>query len=317
MILLASLAMGMVAYLAVGLLTGYTAELGTRMGRPGRRRQRIPRQVWLIQAGTDLSRGQFLAGSLVAGGMAFALLSLVTGDPMVAIVPAAALALAPGAFFARRRARRLAQLQQAWPDGIRHIVGGIHSGMSLNVAIASLGDSGPEALRLAFGRFSVSARMVGVAAALEMVKEQLADPTSDRVIEVLLLAHERGGRIVTEVLRDLAEATAKDLKAMEEIASERLEPKINSRAVFALPWFVLVMLTASAGPIRAFYRTAAGMLVIVAAGLMSLLGIWIVERLSRDPVEQRVFGSPGSRAGGGSSHLPLRQVHQHQGGERS
>jgi tight adherence protein B len=212
----------------------------------------------------------------------------------VAIVPAAALGFLPRAYFGHRRARRLSELQQAWPDGIRHIIGGIQSGMSLNQSIASLATNGPEPLRLALARFAVVARMVGVPAALEVVKGQLSDSTSDRVIEVLLLAHERGGRIVTEVLRDLAEATSKDLKTMEEIASDRLEPKINSRAVFALPWFVLVMLCASAGPFRQFYKTAAGVVVILIAAAISLLGIWIVERLSRDPMEERVFGSPGA-----------------------
>jgi Flp pilus assembly protein TadB len=53
------------------------------------------------------------------------------------------------------------------------------------------------------------------------------------------------------------------------------------------------MLCASAGPFRQFYQTAAGVVVILIAAAISLLGIWIVERLSRDPMEERVFGSPG------------------------
>ena len=292
MILLASLAMGLVAYLAVGLLTGYLPRVGARVQvpRPGR----TQRQTWLLQAGTELSVAQFVVGSLAAGAVTFALVAAITGSPVVAIVPAAALGLLPRAYFGHRRARRLSELQQAWPDGIRHIIGGIQSGMSLNQSIAALATNGPEPLRLAFSRFAVGARMVGVPAALEVVKGQLSDSTSDRVIEVLLLAHERGGRIVTEVLRDLAEATTKDLKTMGEIASDRLEPKINSRAVFALPWLVLVMLCASAGPFRQFYRTAAGVVVILIAAAISLLGIWIVERLSRDPMEERVFASAGA-----------------------
>jgi tight adherence protein B len=292
LILLASLAVGLVAYLAVGLVTGYLPRIATRVAVP--RRGRVERQTWLLQAGTELSVAQFAFGSLAAGAVAFVLVAAITGSPVVAIVPAAALACLPRAYFGHRRARRLSELQQAWPDGIRHIIGGIQSGMSLNQSIASLATNGPEPLRLAFGRYAVGARMVGVPAALEVVKGQLSDSTSDRVIEVLLLAHERGGRIVTEVLRDLGEATSKDLKTMEEIASDRLEPKINSRAVFALPWFVLVMLCASAGPFREFYRTAAGVVVILIAAAISLLGIWIVERLSRDPMEERVFASPGA-----------------------
>jgi len=290
MTLLASLAVGVVAYLAVGLLTGYLPRVRTRVSPP--RRARIERQVWLLQAGTELTAAQFVAGSLAAGTVTFALVALVTGSPVVAVVPGAAVGFAPHAFFGHRRVQRLSELQQAWPDGIRHVIGGIQSGMSLNQSIASLAVNGPEPLRLAFERFAVGARMVGVPAALEIVKGQLADPTSDRVIEILLLAHERGGRIVTDVLRDLADATSRDLKTMEEIASDRLEPKINSRAVFALPWFVLVMLCATPGPIRDFYKTAAGVVVISIAAVISLAGIMIVERLSRDPAEERVFASP-------------------------
>jgi tight adherence protein B len=249
----------------------------------------------LLQAGTELSVAQFAGGSLAAGVATFAVVAAISGSPVVAVVPAAAVGFLPRAYFGQRRARRLSELRQAWPDGIRHIVSGIQSGMSLNQAIASLATNGPVPLRLAFERFAVAARMVGVPAALEVVKQQLSDSTSDRVIEVLLLAHERGGRIVTDVLRDLAEATSKDLKTMEEIASDRLEPKINSRAVFALPWFVLVMLCASAGPFRDFYKTAGGVVVILIGAAISLLGIAIVERLSRDPLEERVFGPPEVR----------------------
>lgn len=291
MVLLASLAVGLVVYVAVGLLTAYLPTSGTRMAAP--RRARLHRQTWLLQAGTELSVTQFIAGSIAAGATAFAVVAAITDSAVVAVIPAAALGFLPRAYFGHRRAQRIAELQRSWPDGIRHIIGGIQSGMSLNQSIASLATNGPEPLRLAFARFAVGARMVGVAAALEIVKGQLADSTSDRVIEVLLLAHERGGRIVTEVLHDLADATAKDLKTMEAITSDRLEPKINSRAVFVLPWFVLVMLCASAGPFREYYRTASGVVVILIAAAISLLGLWIVERLSKDPLEERVFATPG------------------------
>lgn len=293
MILLASAAAGVAVYFLVGLVTGITARLGRGRARPDvAPRTRTSRQVWLQQAGTELSAAQFAGGSLVAGAVSFALVALVTADALVAVVPAVGVALLPRAYFGFRRSKRLVEIQQAWPDGLRHILGGITAGMSLNQAIASLATSGPEPLRLAFDRFALRARMMGVPAALELVKEQLADPTSDRVIEVLLLAHERGGRIVTQVLADLADATARDLKTAEEIASDRLEPKINSRAVFAIPWVVLVLLCAQPGPIRRFYGTPAGAVVLVVAAAMSLAGVLIVERLARDPAEERVFARP-------------------------
>src|SRR5205807_5737940 len=101
-ILLASLAVGLVAYLAVGLLTGSLPRAGTRVQVP--RRGRIERQTWLLQAGTELSVAQFVVGSLAAGALSFALVAAITGSPVVAIVPAAALGFLPRAYFGHRRA---------------------------------------------------------------------------------------------------------------------------------------------------------------------------------------------------------------------
>jgi Flp pilus assembly protein TadB len=111
------------------------------------------------------------------------------------------------------------------------------------------------------------------------------------VIEVLVLAHERGGQIVRDILDDLVAATTRDLKLLEEIETEGLEMKINARAVLVLPWLVLVALTIRAGPFREFYRSAGGVVVVVVAGLLSLAGGFLIARLSRTRGEQRVFGS--------------------------
>lgn len=256
-------------------------------------------QQWLMQAGVDVTPIQFVLGSMAVGAVAFWLLESVTGLPGVAIVPALSLALLPRAWFGRRRSARMRAVQQSWPDGIRHLIAGIQSGFTVHQAIADLAASGPEPLRAAFGRFEVNARMVGTPAALETVKEQLADPTSDRVIEVLILAHQRGGQIVIQILRELAASTVKDLRAAEEMETERLEQTINARAVFALPWFVLVLLTSTSEAFRDFYAKRQGWVVIALGALMSLTGILLVRHLSRDPSEERVFGvgSPGGTGG--------------------
>ncbi|MDH3190804.1 MAG: hypothetical protein OEM39_09250, partial [Acidimicrobiia bacterium] len=144
-------------------------------------------------------------------------------------------------------------------------------------------------LRRAFANFGIYARSLGVEAALEMIRADLADPTSDRVIEVLLLAHERGGSAVPAILDDLAEATSRDVWATEQIRTEALEQKINSRVVFALPWLVLVAMTARSGPFREFYSSSAGVLVVALGGLMSLVGIAIAIKVGSSPEEPRVF----------------------------
>ncbi len=289
MTLLAGLAVGVFVYFLVGFLTGYMPEVRIRRFR--RSTQISSRQLWLNQAGVAVTPRQFLTGSVVVGALAFFLLTAVTGTPLVAIVPAAGVAVLPRAYFARRRAAQLQRVQAAWPDGLRDVIASIAAGRSLPQALHALAATGPAPLQEAFSRFPMLSRMLGTVPALEVIKEELADPTSDRVIEVLVLAHERGGQIVRDVLEDLVAATTRDLKLLEEVETEGLEMKINARAVLVLPWLVLVALTIREGPFRDFYRSPGGLLVVLVAGVLSVVGGVLIARLARTRAEQRVFGS--------------------------
>lgn len=298
MTLLASLATGLAVFLFLGLTTGTVTLTRTRAHRERRRRDR--RREWLAEAGTGLSPARFWATCAALGAVVFALLVSVTGTPAVAVVPASAAGLLPRAWLARERTRRMQEVRLAWPDGLREIIAGVASGMSLAHAVGGLAVNGPRPLRDAFQRFPTLVRVVGVVPALEIVREQLRDPTSDRIIEVLILAHERGGRMVSEVLRDLADATVQDIRTSEEIATSGLEQRINGRAVFVLPWTVLLLLTARPGDFRTFYRSPGGLFVVAVAAALSLLGVWLLGRLGREPLEERVFG------GGSWSGAPRR-----------
>jgi Flp pilus assembly protein TadB len=229
-----------------------------------------------------------LAG--VGAGVVTALaVALVTGSVFIAVTPEAAVSALPRALAARRgRAQRRA-MQAAWPDGLRELTTSLASGRSLRQAVNDLAAHGPAPLRAAFARFPQLAPMLGVAPTLELVKADFNDATSDRIIEVLILADERGGAIVREILSDLTDATTRDLRMLEEIETDGLEMRINARAVVAMPWFVLVALTVRPGPFRSFYRSGGGGVVLLLALGMTLIGVFVLRRLGREPVEPRVF----------------------------
>ncbi|MCU1456493.1 MAG: Flp pilus assembly protein TadB [Actinomycetia bacterium] len=287
--LLASVCIGVACACAAGFATGHPPVIRFPVRRS--RAAISSRQLWLQQAGVALTPRQFWAGSFGVGLFAFTVLVVATGTPTVAVVPAIAIAGMPRAFFARRRSSRLAAVQEAWPDGLRDILASVSAGRPVTHALNSLVDSGPEPLRVAFARFPLLARMLGTVPALEIIKEELANPSSDRVIEVLILAHERGGRIVKDILEDLVASTTRDLKVQQEIATDGLEMQINARAVVCLPWLVLLALTFSDGPFRDFYRSQAGLLVVLVGGAMSAFGYTLISRLGRNLTEDRVFGS--------------------------
>jgi tight adherence protein B len=299
MTLLAALCSAVAAYFAVGYATGQAPTLRRARRRSART---VPSTAtWLTQAGVGLSPHQLWIGSAVAGLVTAGVVAAVTATPVVAVVPGITAAALPRLYLARRRQRRLREAAEAWPDALRELNGALAAGMSLPQALSALSESGAEALRPAFARFPQLSRVLGVAPALESIKEHLGDPTSDRVIEVLILAHERGGRVVGDILRDLAETTSQDVKTREEIATSALEQKLNARAVFVLPWLVLLVLTAGDGPFREFYQSSGGLLVVAAGAALSLLGTWIVGRLAKEPVEPRVLGADRRPWVGGGS----------------
>lgn len=285
MTLLAVLASALAAFLAAGALLGLLPTFSAR--RSARRASR--RQEWLTQAGVALTPAQFWLASSVVGLVVFLLTLALTSTPVVALAPALGGACLPGAAIARQRNRRLRAVQEAWPDGLRELLASVAAGRSLAQALQVLAADGPPALRVTFARYPQLARVVGTTAALEAIKAELADPTSDRVLDVLVVAHERGGPAVVEILHDLADDTVRDLRTLEGIATDALEQRLNAAAVFMLPWLVLLLLTARPGPFRGFYQRPAGLLVVAAGALMSAFGLAAVQRLAARPTETRVL----------------------------
>jgi len=291
----AALAVGVFCALVAGAING-SMPRGGPSGRPHRLAVRQARAGnWLQQAGVGVGPWTFLWGSVLAGAFTVLVTAALTGSVFIAFVPGVAVALLPRAYYGRRRSVRLREVQRAWPDGLRDILASITAGLSLTQAVTNLVATGPPVLRAAFARFPELARVVGTGPALELLKEDLADPTSDRVIEVLVLAQERGGSIVREILEDLVTATTRDIKLLDEIDTEGLESRINARAVMVLPWLVLVALTARPGAFRDFYRSPGGVVTLLVAGALTAVGVVALGRLTRQPVEARPF-APADRA---------------------
>lgn len=284
---LAAVLSGATASLAVAVVVGVVPST---IGRRKVRRSESALDVAIQQAGLRVSVLKVHLASVASSVVAYLVVTGISGIAMVAVVPSILALLAPRWWIARHAARRQEAVQRAWPDAIRDVVASIGAGMSLQHALESLAETGPEPLRPVFSRFGLTARTVGVAAGLEAVRDDLADATSDRIVEVMLVAHERGGAIVPTILRDLAVATTRDIWVLEQAQTESLEQRINARAVFILPWLVLMAITLQEGPFRDFYRSPAGVLVIAIGGVASLGGMWMIRRLGAQTPEPRVVG---------------------------
>lgn len=293
MILLAGLLTAVAVYFAVGYLIGYTPERLRITPLSGTRRTnvRVRHQEWLNQAGLGVTPVQFWSSSVFAAVLTFMFIWLLTSVALVALIPAVVVGLVPRFYFAQQR-RRLARARlEAWPEALRSIIASVSSSMSLHQALLSLAATGPQQLRPVFARYSSLSFTLDSATALEVIREELADPVSDRVIEDLLLAFEQGPAVVIDIMDDLSRSTIEDLQVLDRVETAQLEQRLNARAVFILPFLFLIILTYRPGPGREFYSSTAGVLVIIVGTALSVFGMVIVTQLARLPEEPRVFAA--------------------------
>ncbi len=290
--LLAALSAAAFAYLAIGAIVGRLPHRPTRRPTTGPgRSERLA--VWLRQADAHLTPGQFVAasvgGALATGTVVFAVAKALP----VALVPALAAGLAPRWYFARQRERLQRARLLGWPDALRDLLAHLDSAMSLHRALVELGRTGPQPLRATFTRYATLAAAVDARPALEAVREELADPVSDRIIAVLVAALDQGTRAVRDIIVALAEASTEDVRLQDEIRTRQLEHRIEAAASVVMPFVVLTLLCVGSQPFRSFYATPAGFAVVAVGTAMSAVGLAVIRRLGRLPDEPRVLaGAP-------------------------
>ena len=162
--------------------------------------------AWLATTGlANVSLGQFVLASFLAGLGAAAVVLVVIGSLGVALVVALAGFAVPTAFYrSRRRSLRVAR-RRAWPDAIELLAGAVRAGDTLPAAIGVAAERGPDSLRSVFSAVSSDHRVTGdLVGALERMGHVVADPIADRIVRTLVLAHRVGGRELGRVLRTLS-----------------------------------------------------------------------------------------------------------------
>jgi tight adherence protein B len=267
-----------------------------------RARQRADREGggWQERAAAWLARGG-LAGvsplqfalACVASGMAVAAaVIVVVGSPAVALVGWIAGTYAPVAFHRSRARRQRAARRQCWPDAIELLAGAVRAGDTLPAAVGVVADRGPEPLRPAFRSLVSDHRISGdFAGALDRLGTVLADPTADRVVATLLIAHRVGGRELGRVLRTLGAFLREDLAVRKEVEARQSWTLVAARVAAAAPWLV-VLLVASRPQGAAAYDTVTGLFVLAGGAVATVLGYRMMVALGRLPEEPRVLRAP-------------------------
>lgn len=230
-----------------------------------------------------------VVGCVCGGLLVFVFAMALTSVPTVACAFAFFGAYLPIAVVRMRARRRRASLRDVWPDVVDHVASAVRAGLALPESLAQLSVRGPEPLRPAFAAFARTYRSSGnFNAGLDELKDSLADPVADRLIEAIRVAREVGGTDLGKLLRTLSGFLRDDARTRAELEARQSWTVNAARLALCAPWLVLAMLASRGDSLRA-YETASGALVLAIGGGVSLVAYRLMRRIGQLPVETRVM----------------------------
>src|SRR5690606_2181254 len=147
----------------------------------------------------------------------------------------------------------------------------VRAGLSLADGLGSLSESGPPGLRPAFAQFALDYQVSGrFDESLDRLKESLADPVGDRMVEGLGIAREVGGGDLGRLLRNLSGYLRDEARTRAELEARQAWTVNGARLAVAAPWVVLLMMSFQTELIGRY--ASPGGAVVVGAGACACFG---------------------------------------------
>ncbi len=276
----------------LGLLFGVGVVLAwSAFGQPPARRPANPRlRPLLTSAGLGgVSVGGFVAVSAVCACGAAVVVLLASRTAPVALVFGVMGGYLPFAVVRGRARRRQRELAEVWPEAVDNLASAVRAGLSLPEALGALSERGPEPLRAAFAGFALDYQVSGrFGEALDRLKDRLADPVGDRVVESLRVAREVGGGDLGRLLRSLSAFLRDDARTRAELQARQSWTVNGARLAVAAPWLVLLLMSLQPEVIQR-YASPAGVVVLTGGAVLCALAYRLMVRIGQLPVEHRIL----------------------------
>jgi tight adherence protein B len=255
------------------------------------RRDRVEKLAELLRrAGVEkVTPGSLIASCVGLGVVTVLIVFILLGAMPIALCFGLFSGYLPVAALRWRARRRGAALRELWPDVVDHLRSAIRAGLSLPEGLIQLGEKGPPELRPVFVDFGADYRASGhFDTSLQRLKETLADPVADRIIEALRLTRDVGGSDLGRLLGTLSEFLRDNARTRSELEARQSWTVNGARLAIAAPWLVLMLLATRPEAVSA-YKTPAGWAVLAGGLVMSVLCYRVMLRIGALPVEDRVL----------------------------
>lgn len=244
----------------------------------------------LVQAGLErVSPAVVVVVSTLFAAAAASLVFATLGVIALAVVAGAVALVMPTIVISSRARSRRRATRVVWPDIVDQLVSAVRSGLALPDSVVSLARNGPPVTRTAFVAFENDYRATGnFSLCLDTLKDRLADPVADRILETLRMSREVGGSELTVVLRNLGSYLRQEGAIRSEVEARQSWVVNAARLGVAAPWVVLLLL-ATRPEAAAAYNSVAGAGLVVGGLVVSVVAYRVMITLGRLPEERRWF----------------------------
>ncbi len=285
----------------MGALIGLMAGLGLLLigwtfaepsWRPARRNTRRAGRLadLLARAGVEgVSPAQVIGMCAAAFAVSAVVLTGASGVPAIGLIFGLMAGALPISVLRGRAARRVREHAALWPDAVDNLSSAVRAGLSLPEALMQLGERGPEGLRAPFRQFGRDYQATGrFHDSLDLLKERLADPVGDRVIEALRIARDVGGGDLGRMLRALSGFLRDDLRTRGELESRQSWTVNGARLAVGAPWAVLLFMCLQQDVVQRF-ATTAGLVVLASGAVLCVVAYRLMLWIGRLPTERRIL----------------------------
>jgi tight adherence protein B len=260
---------------------GGSLELGSFSEQLLERRRWWPAFVATVDVSTINRSAAELVYFAVLGSVLTALvLEVVTGSILLAL---AGLLVGPVVLriAVTRNVRKTREaFEEQLPGQLHEIAGAMRIGRSLAEAFEVVAASADEPMQRELQRALVEERAgLPIEEALRPISERMQSSEMEQVAVVASL-HRRTGANITEVLDRMADSARERVEIRRELHALTAQARLSRNVLTGLPIFVVLAINIIGHSYeRPLFHTTAGIVVLVAAGLMLITGSFIMKKM--------------------------------------
>jgi len=232
-----------------------------------------PLRSFITQAGLNILPGKLILWSAVLGLGLFTLLPYIYPSPLVALLLSAIGSLAPLAYVAVRRSKRLRAFEKGFPEAIDLLSRAVRAGHAFTTGLEMVSSELPEPVA---GEFKTVFDEQNFGLPLRDALTNLAGrvPIVDvRFFVTALLVHKETGGNLARILDDLSQVIRDRFKLLGEVRARTAQGRLTAGILIALPPALIVILRGmNPDYVDLLFTDPVGLYLLGGAAILQLIG---------------------------------------------